>query len=512
MSSAATINASGKAALILREKLGADKVILPDDTLPDIGQFDTTFYFIAQAAQIVPVYRVLPVNAGDVATILNTVRETGATFAVKSGGHCSYPSGTNAEKGITIDLSRLKDITVSDDRKSVTVGAGCRFGEVYHKLEAHGLGCVGGRISSVGVSGLTMGVAKSRPIGGISFFSSERGLACDNVISYEVSFASTVTQLPLSIAYSSLLKLVLANGQILNVIEKSHPDLFWGMRGAGITFGIVTRMELRAFDLGQIWGGARVFAHENKTAVFDALNKLVHDGSDPNAEAFMIATDAAKDGNSVYTMIMSHSRPQSDTAVFDDIKRLTPLVSSTQIRPLTNFCDEMDSQNEPGFRYRTSSLSVKCDLSTMKQIDTIHEESVALLKDCDGFVPSILYQPLLGAMLPRDEIGNALGIKLEDAPLIIIAILWRWTDSQYDKIIFEVADQFVDRVKNAARAQGAFHRYQYLNYADKYQDVYGGYGEENRKRLLKIKAKYDPEDLMSTLRPGIIQLFGSQKA
>lgn len=123
------------------------------------------------------------------------------------------------------------------------------------------------------------------------------------------------------------------------------------MRGAGITFGIVTRMELRTFNLGQIWGGASVFAHENKTAVFDAFNKFVHDGSDPSTEAFMLATDAAKDGNSVYTFIMSHSNPQSDTAVFDDIKRLTPLVSSTQIRTLKNLCDEMDSQNEPGFRY-----------------------------------------------------------------------------------------------------------------------------------------------------------------
>ncbi|KAL6690763.1 hypothetical protein J3F84DRAFT_404117 [Trichoderma pleuroticola] len=484
MSSTVTINASEKAALMLREKLGADKVILPDDALPDVGQFDTTFYFIAQAAQIVPVCRVLPVSAADVAAILDIVRETGATFAVKSGGHNSYASGTNAENGITIDLSRLKDITISDDRKSVTVGAGCRFGEIYHKLEAHRLGCIGGRISSVGVSGLTMG-------GGISFFSSERGLACDNVISYE---------------------LVLANGQILNVTAKSHPDLFWGMRGAGIAFGIVTRMELRTFNFEQIWGGASVFAHENETAVFDAFNKFVHDASDPHAEAFMLATDAAKDGNSVYTMIMSHSNPKSDTAVFDDIKSLTPLVSTTQIRTLENICDEMDSQNEPGFRFRTSSLSVKCHLSTLKQVNAIHKESVALLKDCDGFVPSILYQPLLGSMLPKDEIGNALGIKPEDTPLIVVAILWRWTDIQHDQIIFDVADQFVDKVKKAARAQGIFHRYQYLNYADRHQDAYGSYGEENRKRLLEIKAKYDPEDLMSTLRPGIIQLSGSQKA
>lgn len=63
-------------------------------------------------------------------------------------------------------------------------------------------------------------------------------------------------------------------------------------------------------------------------------------------------------------------------------------------------------------------MSVKSHLPTLKQIATIHDESVALLKDCADFVPTLLYQPLLGAMLPKDDVGNALGIKLEDTPLI----------------------------------------------------------------------------------------------
>jgi FAD/FMN-containing dehydrogenase len=72
------------------------------------------------------------------------------------------------------------------------------------------------------------------------------------------------------------LQLVLANGEILNVTKKTHPDLFWGMRGAGITFGVVTRFELKTFDLGEIWGGASVFAHEHETAILDAFNKFIH--------------------------------------------------------------------------------------------------------------------------------------------------------------------------------------------------------------------------------------------
>jgi hypothetical protein len=70
------------------------------------------------------------------------------------------------------------------------------------------------------------------------------------------------------------------------------------------------------------------------------------------------------------------------------------------------------------YRYRTTAQSVKYDLATLKEIINIHAEAIALLKDRAGFLPSLLYQPLLPAMLPKDKIGNALGIKSEDAPLI----------------------------------------------------------------------------------------------
>lgn len=154
--------------MILREKLGADKVIFPGedhDSHRDLGERGPSFYMLAQAAEVIPACSVLPDDTEDVISIINVVREVGATFAVKSGGHCTYSSGSNAENGITINLCRLKDINISEDRKSVTVGSGCRFGEVYSKLENFNLGCVGGRVSSVGVGGLVLGgmVYDSKP-------------------------------------------------------------------------------------------------------------------------------------------------------------------------------------------------------------------------------------------------------------------------------------------------------------------------------------------------------------
>ncbi|KAL7927014.1 hypothetical protein ACQKWADRAFT_327003 [Trichoderma austrokoningii] len=483
MASELTMNASQKAASILCEKLGADKVIFPDngqDFHQNSGERDSSSYMFAQAAEITPACSVLLADTQDVISAINIVRESGATFAVKSGGHSTYSTGSNVENGIVINLSRLRDITISEDRKSVTIGSGCRFGEVYPKLEAVNLGCVGGRASSVGVGGLLLG-------GGISFFSSERGLACDNIISYE---------------------LVLISGQVLKVTRESYPDLFWAMRGAGPCFGIVTRFELKIFELGKIWGGTRTYAHEHETAVFDSFDKFVkmRAAANPLSLAYLIGVDAAKDGNCIYSVIMSHGGPEEPPA-FDDFKQLTPFDSTTQTRTLKDFCDELDTHMVSGMRYHIPGLSIKYDRATLKEIIDLFAEGVAFLKDQQDFSPAFVCQPLLPTMLPKDDIGNAMGIKPEDGPLILFTPVWRWADIKHDEAIHKVASLFMEKAENVARSRGTFHRYKALNYSATGQDIYGGYGEENRKRLLEIRDKYDPGDIMSRLRPGIIQLL-----
>lgn len=91
--------------------------------------------------------------------------------------------------------------------------------------------------------------------------------------------------------------------------------------------------------------------------------------------------------------------------------------------------------------------------------------------------------------------------------MLVFTPVFRWTDKKHDESIYEVANTFQEQAENSARAHGTFHRYRVSNYSTAHQDIYGGYGEENRKRLLEIRDKYDPDDIMSKLRPGIIQLL-----
>jgi FAD/FMN-containing dehydrogenase len=140
-------------------------------------------------------------------------------FTVRGGGQSPVSGGASAKGGVLIDLSLFREVTVSDDRESVALGAGVRWAEASRILDEKGLSVVGGRSSDVGVAGYTLGgeyngfclnIFSTNSIGGISFFTPRFGLACSNVLAYEV---------------------VLASGQIVTATALSHPDLWRALKG-----------------------------------------------------------------------------------------------------------------------------------------------------------------------------------------------------------------------------------------------------------------------------------------
>jgi FAD/FMN-containing dehydrogenase len=102
-------------------------------------------------------------------------------------------------------------------------------------------------------------------LGGISFFASTRGWACDNIRNYEI---------------------VTAQGEIINVNYESYPDLFWALRGGGSSFGIVTRFDYETFPQGDIYAGSLLYEYKQKDNVVKAFNNLAHD-SDPKSATWL---------------------------------------------------------------------------------------------------------------------------------------------------------------------------------------------------------------------------------
>jgi hypothetical protein len=165
-------------------------------------------------------------TAQDVVLAVNFARDHNLAVAVRGGAHNS--NGFAAiDNGLVIDLSQMKGMEVNPTNRTARAEPGLTFGEFSRALQAYGLGTTTGICAGTGISGATLG-------GGIGWLMGIHGLAIDNVLSFE---------------------LVTAEGQLLKVSAAENSDLFWGLRGGGGNFGIVTAIEYRLYPLGQVLAG-----------------------------------------------------------------------------------------------------------------------------------------------------------------------------------------------------------------------------------------------------------------
>jgi FAD/FMN-containing dehydrogenase len=165
-------------------------------------------------------------DVADVVTAVGFAREHGLAVAVRGGGH-NGPGLGSVDDGLMIDMSVMKGIRVDPETRTVRVEAGCTSGDVDHVTHAFGLAVPFGIVSTTGVAGLTLG-------GGIGYLSRAYGLTIDNLLEADV---------------------VLADGSIVTASPSRNADLYWGLRGGGGNFGIVTSFLFRAHPVKQVFAG-----------------------------------------------------------------------------------------------------------------------------------------------------------------------------------------------------------------------------------------------------------------
>lgn len=188
----------------------------------------------------------------DVIRCVTFARTADLPFSVRAGGHNIVGSSV-CEGGLVIDVSRMKAVAVDARRRTARIGAGLNLGELDAATQAHGLATTMGVNSDTGVSGLTLG-------GGFGKMARKHGLACDNLLAADV---------------------VTADGRLVRASESENPDLFWGLRGGGGNFGVVTAFEFRLHPLGpQVLRARLVYERARARDALLAYDELCRDAPD----------------------------------------------------------------------------------------------------------------------------------------------------------------------------------------------------------------------------------------
>ncbi len=215
--------------------------------LPDDSQYDESRKVYNAMIDKHPGMIAMCVDVADVATSVNFARNNNILLAIRGGGHNGGGLGI-CNDGLVIDLSGLKNVRVDTSDNTVRVGGGNLWGEVDHATHLFGLAIPAGGISTTGVGGLTLG-------GGVGYLSRKFGLTIDNLLEADM---------------------VLADGSVVTVNKSRYEDLFWGIRGGGGNFGIITSFKFQAHPLTTVIGGPTLWPVEQTEEIMEWYHSFIH--------------------------------------------------------------------------------------------------------------------------------------------------------------------------------------------------------------------------------------------
>jgi FAD/FMN-containing dehydrogenase len=412
-----------------------------------------------------PALIVRPTSARGVMEAVNLARDRGLPLAVRCGGHSVSGMGT-CDDGVLVNLSLMKGVRVDPAARTARVNAGVLAGELDRDTQVFGLATPGGRVTTTGVGGFTLG-------GGYGWLSPKYGLACDNLISVDV---------------------VTADGRLVVASESENEDLFWGVRGGSSNFGVVTSYEFRLHPVGPMVLGGMVLhpiaeAKERLRAWRDYVEQAPEELS--TAAAIFIAppepfVPAELQGEPVLGMLVIYiGDPDEGAAVVRPIKELgPPALDVIEPMPYTAFQEILDPTAPWGTQVYNSG----------EHLRELGDEAIDAFVDYAGKLEAPLSQAIMfrhGGAISRVP-DDAMAAAHRDAAYMMHPIAV-WDDpADSNRHISWCRDLCA-----AMRPHTTGGVYLNMTMDEGERRVRDGYGFDKYRRLVALKDEYDPDNLFS---------------
>lgn len=399
----------------------------------------------------------------DVQAAVNYARESGTVVAVRGGGHSAQGFGT-WDDALVIDLSPMKEIEVDPEQRIARAQAGLTWGEFDAATQEHGLAVTGGRVSSTGIAGLTLG-------SGSGWLERRCGLTPDNLISAEV---------------------VTADGAVLTASETENEDLFWGLRGGSGNFGVVTEFTYRLHQIGPIIFGGMMAALPDRAP---EILGFLRDNADQWPDDFVCTPAFISAPPEPDVPEAMHFAPILGlvvcwTGAIEEGERwlapirevAQPVMEKVGPMPYTALQSMLDGGSPRGERaYMKAEFIPEL---TDEAIETLTRHGAAR----PGPMVQLIVEPMGGAVARVGAEATALGHR--DTKWVFHAIS-QWMDPVDDEAHIAWPKALAEDMKPHT-SSGV-----YLNFtSDAGEDrVRDTYGPERYSRLVALKDKYDPTNL-----------------